>query len=213
MRNLFRFLCIIAIFSFANCGKKTATVPKHLVIDSFLLNNFNYAAGSYWVYRDSLTGALDSFSVIDNTFTSIPISSDNSLLNDAFAVTINQYNSSNAFIAKWRMDVTGGSINLFYFGTSYIDYDFLLVLPIKVGVIAAGNSTTDSAYNISIKDTITVDSSKYYEIVKYRHFKKNTPIYDNVIYYSKYVGILKLDLNQEDMRKILEIKRYKIIKK
>ncbi|HRO42990.1 MAG TPA: hypothetical protein PL009_09155 [Flavipsychrobacter sp.] len=57
--GIFFFLVIIV----CSCNKeKTTRVP----VNAELKKNFNYDVGSYWVYRDSLTGDIDSLFVVNN---------------------------------------------------------------------------------------------------------------------------------------------------
>ena len=60
--NVILFSFLIAFFCGVSCNKASPYKP----VDSEILRYFNYQVGSYWIYRDSLTGNIDSFVVFEN---------------------------------------------------------------------------------------------------------------------------------------------------
>lgn len=53
---------LLIIFSLSSCIKNPTTP-----VNSDLKAKFNYQPGSYWIYKDSISGQVDSFNVISNT--------------------------------------------------------------------------------------------------------------------------------------------------
>jgi hypothetical protein len=64
MKNIkFHFTLLVATVVLAmSCRKKDETV----YINPELKKHFSFKKGSYWIYRDSLTGGLDTFTTYDN---------------------------------------------------------------------------------------------------------------------------------------------------
>ena len=59
------FLILLVFFcAFIGCQKKTAIVPMNAILKKY----YCYKQGSYWIYRDSLNGDIDSFAVVSNNY-------------------------------------------------------------------------------------------------------------------------------------------------
>src|ERR1039457_5726431 len=57
------FLAIILLLLFEGCGKKSSNSTP---VDATLKKYFSYKVGTYWIYRDSLRGEIDSFVVLSD---------------------------------------------------------------------------------------------------------------------------------------------------
>jgi hypothetical protein len=55
---------VIMLAGLHSCRKPITHYP----INASLKAAFNYKVGSYWIYRDSISGMIDSFYVTDNTY-------------------------------------------------------------------------------------------------------------------------------------------------
>lgn len=198
---------ILYSFQFHSCKKPS---QPHDPIDSFLLNNFNYKAGTYWIYIDSLTGEEDSFVVVENVFGS-SVSGNSSILTDYLGEQILQFNNLTTK-AAWSMTLTGSQIEMEYQGNIQIDYIFFIIIPFKVESL--GYNDKDSGYVSSIGNTISVNSQTYIDVAVIRHSNDYGNVFahfNNTFYFNKDVGIIKMNLNQ-DVHNIWELERYKIIK-
>ena len=63
MKKYFGLCSMLVFIIVAACNKNN---ERHIPIDADVLANFNYKSGSYWIYRDSLSGQVDSFYVTYN---------------------------------------------------------------------------------------------------------------------------------------------------
>ena len=52
------------LFCFYSCKRPTPIVPMNPILKKY----YCYKKGSYWVYRDSLNGDIDSFAVVSNNY-------------------------------------------------------------------------------------------------------------------------------------------------
>ena len=61
MKAILSILCAVVLFG---CTRsKSVNTP----VNSDLIASFNYKPGTYWIYRDSISGEIDSFFVRSNT--------------------------------------------------------------------------------------------------------------------------------------------------
>jgi hypothetical protein len=209
MKILFVSISLLGIILFANCTKSTAPIT-HDAIDSFLVKNFNYKLGTYWVYKDSLSGQYDSFAVVDNRFVSSKVS--NSSFLDNIKIDINQYDHYRSKQAVWSMTLTGKAMNMSYNGKIQITYIFFILVPFKVGLL--GYNDKDSGYVASVNLPYRIKSVVYNDVATIRHVNDYDPVFshfDNTFYLNKDVGFIKMELKQ-DTHNILELERYHLVR-
>lgn len=209
MKKILIAISLLGLMQFTNCTK---TPVQHYPIDTFLLNHFNYKLGTYWIYKDSLTGEEDSFFVHDNTFSSIQEISNSPALTDNIDIDIFQYNNAKQYIAKWKMSLCARIIFLAYAGNIDISYNAFILIPFKAGLI--GYNDADSGYVISVNNIDTINSVTYYNIAIIRHlndFFHVNAFFDDTFYFNSDVGIIKMDL-KHDTHNIWELERCKIIR-
>ena len=106
MKYTLIILAFVGTISTYSCRKKT---PVHYTIDSFLLKNFDFKPGTYWVFKDSLSSDEDSFTVDSRTFFSQKIG-DNQYI-DGINTDVFQYYKSN-LVGRWYATISGGSIQM-----------------------------------------------------------------------------------------------------
>lgn len=200
-------VCFCSLILYIGCSKS----ETHFPVDPYLINNFNYKPGTYWVYKDSLSGVEDSFFVTKNSPNSQPLTRNSSTYVDAIIIDGLQYNSSNMKVAKWSMSLGGASIGWYYKGSVTYSYK-LISTPFVTGII--DTSEKDSAYVISVDGNYTINGESYSGVAKYRHFcdaNNYYPRFDDTYYLNSQVGIIKMDINH-DTHKIWELQRSKIVK-
>ena len=206
-------ISLLGIVLLSTCKK--APAAHHDPIDSFLVANFNFKPGTYWIYKDSLTSEEDSFFVIDYVFSSKQNSSNSTGLADYISYDILQYNNKKDTISRWRMGMIYNEYGLYYFdksGNMLMINDYFLITPYQIGLLEYNDA--DSGYVTSTNSYYTVKSILYYDVVIFNHKTGNNPLYphyDNTYYVSTGIGIIKMDLNQ-DTHNIWELERYKIVR-
>ncbi len=178
---------------------------------------FNYQKGSYWIYKDSLTGKEDSFSV---TYVEAFSSETDNSVTDYIHITITEFNLSTfTDTTVWELSMAGNTIGLnwneprFNAITNYLPF---LNYPFTKGLVLDGADNTGivtnifTVYNLNqitfntvaqINDTLTFTKPTYYH-------------YSDWFYFNDSVGIVKMSLNhpQDSINKVWELERWKIIK-
>jgi hypothetical protein len=91
MKSILAVAIIIMTFAYLPSCRKT-TLDRHRVNDS-LKAAFNYKPGTYWIYKDSLTGRLDSFAVTSQTddFSRLITSPNPDYLEEGIVIYITEY--------------------------------------------------------------------------------------------------------------------------
>lgn len=62
-KNIVLIITFILLFAIAACNDKT---PNIIPVNADMAKHFNYKQGSYWIYRDTISGRTDSFAVENN---------------------------------------------------------------------------------------------------------------------------------------------------
>lgn len=67
MKRLLRIgsILVMAVCMLSGCRKKTGETPSY--INEHFKDTFDYKVGTYWIFYDSLSGAMDTFTIIANT--------------------------------------------------------------------------------------------------------------------------------------------------
>jgi len=131
------FICLTVLYS---CSKNNGAV--NYPIDADLKAAFNYQVGTYWIYRDSISGRVDSFAVRENIFTpgsqTTPAGGNYTL--DGIRINITEYISeSTTDTSGWAYILSTNSedliwfSNINYFGQAYFDFAPLFTYPFKIG--------------------------------------------------------------------------------
>jgi len=206
----------------ASCNKKGS--QQNIPIDAAVLTNFNYKPGTYWIYRDSISGQVDSFYVTSNTG-NIPVDI-NGVIYDRISFYVSQANISsvpgndtitwlfgletNYLSLMLQIGKTGQPTDDVEFPT-FITYPFVLgqPLPKEFGAGVRGANV------ISILPSYTLNARAY----------TNTAVL-NIIdslpqhnYYDQFfinadAGIIKMKLNHfnDGLSRNWELQRYDIVK-
>jgi len=202
---------LFGIMLFANCTKTPSAT--HILIDSFLVKNFNYKPGTYWVYKDSITGEEDSFYVHDNVSTSTSSGNNYNSLEDNININIYQNSSANIKQANWFVNMNGKVLDIRYSGNITIEYVYFLIVPYQLGLL--NNSNEDSGYVVSINNSVSINKKTYAGVVITKH-KNNLdslyPSYNNTFFINNDMGIIKMVLNQGTLHNIWELEKCNIVK-
>lgn len=221
---------------FFGCNKPTK-VTNH-PINADLKAAFNYQKGSYWVYRDSISGMIDSFYVTNNNSQTVH-EAGRDFAYEEIDIHISELNIAPLpvipFLQNWQFNYYESSIEAFFTDsniyTNKIEYGTLVNYPFK-NVIVGTNYGTGIAYGSSAKDTVTNIFSSYLvfgqsfsNIAEVNHtadlsVKVNSPklnpySYNDWFYISADAGIIKMRLYHSAdtvYKRVWEIQRWKIIK-
>ena len=212
------FFISILIFAFCGCKKSDPVVQ----IDSRLKAGFNFQPGTYWIYKDSISGQVDSFFVRYNSLTTNPAG-----IGTQYIITIYvseyQINAINLQdttqwvykLADNEFDVQSNcAIALTNEGKS-IQYGEVFSFPMVVGTIYDYSGIENKL--ISILSSLVINTKSYANVSTIHSFGTNFTIdnwsIDNLFYVCDSVGFLKIIQNQplDSLHKVWELQRYNIV--
>jgi hypothetical protein len=192
----------IAVFLFAasSCSKKNLTMPISPDIDEY----FSFKKGTYWIYRDSLTGQTDSLAVTDNYTQSVQEASGS--YTDQTTIVVN-----NGAI-KWNLKLN--EIYFYYYESNMIADQFAISYPFPpIGNVIL--SVLDTCSVVGVYPTYLLNGISADTITEVSELNKqpgqNTS--DDIFFLNKETGILKMNLFHpfDSTRKIWELQRYHIV--
>ncbi len=214
---LFAFLMLLC--SCNGCKKKT-----NYSISADLMTAFNYKVGTYWIYRDSIGGSVDSFVVVNNQFT--PAYPYENFTFDRVAISIADYKLGPIFgedSSAWMMLLSINAIDLSVISTidtttgmedfsPMVTYSFV---PGPVTSVAIVNHA-DTGVIVQVLPTYVLNGQTYSEVGVVRHSMPGTSGKAAIsrFYVNKDAGIIKMAVNYPaiSLYRIWELQRYKIVK-
>ncbi len=223
MKNILLSVAIILLLLNA-CKKPNIT---HYTINADLKAAFNYQVGTYWIYRDSIGGGIDSFYVTKNQSGTSSVLDHNGdgYTNEGIAVYISEQNISPGLADTaneyWEYHYQSSMFNMNYFSLNktlvqlfpLIDYPFQSTLS---GSGAPGAPPYPQNGNvISISNSYTLNGNTFTNVAVVNHIA-NAPAlqYNDVFYISQSAGIFKMRLNHplDSVYRVWELQRWKIVK-
>lgn len=201
MKKFLGILIIVIAIAVLSCNKKDS--QQHITIDSDIIANFDYKVGSYWIYKDSISGQVDSFYVYQNN--GIGSIDDNGTLVDGIGIYLNQEKISGPGVAdtiKWVFDLESNFIalglTLTRFGqiVDQISFPVFISYPFSLGH-PSGNHKGISGGNVTeILSKYLLNGNSYdsVAVLIYNGNVNGYPINDTYFINDK-IGIVKMSLN------------------
>lgn len=205
MRQLSIFLCFVYIV--VACKK-----PSSIGIDPTIKKYFSYKKGTYWIYKDSLTGFVDSFVVLYND---LHTESTNNGTVDFESDNITIYRNGQVFDSAycyWQLIGGENNIGFHYEGIPQpLNYNTLFVYPFPpVGQYSA--SKPEKYVVQSIYNQIQIAGNNYNNVAEiFQTDDQNS--FGDYFYVNTDVGIIKMKLNHPtiSINSTRELIRYKIL--
>ena len=196
----------------------------HIPVDSNTKASFYYKPGTYWIYRDSLSGRIDSF-YVKNNWASLNVQIDDNHCADYFYSTIVEKNIINIItndsgIYNWQLEENGISFTKNQSNTSEYNLDYLPLFsyPFKVGAFqfidGSSGSGNDLSYFEQILTNCNISGQLYNNVAIIPHHAIDSSYFDK-FYLNADVGIIKMRLNhlKDSVKtKVWELQRWKIVK-
>jgi len=194
-------ICIMGMYS---C-KKNNPIP-HKIIDAHLKGAFDFQPGTYWIFKDSLTGQVDSF-YVRNNWNSIYTNASPSYTYDGITVDIKEVNELpiGSDTARWGIGLAQNQLAFSdYYKDDFFNYD-AIIYPFTSGI---------QPYDVYPESIILMSSFSI----------NNSTIFNNVaeicysggvndfFYLNSDVGLIKIVLNQRDAIRVWELQRWNIVK-
>jgi hypothetical protein len=189
---------------------------EYLDVDNDLLDSLTFPKQSYWIYKDSVTGALES--VVMDTFASRM-----ELINNAHhTYTHSNYHTTNLreYIdgidsALWQIQMLNdGEHNSVSMIVKYDPYRASILLAAYAPVLTRPlqglnyNVLADDSTEMTFIPSLTING-RTFENVVHVHYFKGVNRAEN-IYMNLNVGIIKLDQHSMGFHRTLELERWHI---
>jgi len=217
MKYYLTFL-ILAILTALGCKKE-----NHNGVDPGLQNAYSFPKGTYWIYKDSLSGDIDSFFVTDNSLVSVAT---NDGLNDHIFMAISENSEYRSKIetSQWQLLLNLSEIDLYWIQRnatpiSHADYSYspLAFYPFVVASSLSGEHYIATV--IQNFNTYTVGSNTFNKVTLINDTLFGTPnssdpYMNDWLYLSDGIGIIKMHLYhpQDTLDRIWELQRWHIVK-
>lgn len=207
-------LCLLIVSILLPSCIKTSSGPTviHETINSDLLAHYNFKVGSYWVYKDSITGKKDSLYVISNTFTSDKVTDEKIVDNINIVIGNHADNPTRLYDSiPWAINLTEQFMGIIVTGKTIAPF---ITEPINLGIIPG----TKIGIITNIFPAYTLNGNSFPNVLEINDtFFTNTSYkeyYNDWFYLSDSIGLVKLRLNHphDTVNKILELERWKIVK-
>jgi len=208
---------ILFSFAFWGCHKKEESKVTYAKIDEGLKKAFNFKQGSYWIYRDSLTGRIDSFITVANYLDStayVKGGYKESLPAYNIKIYISEFNllSPSGEVSKWEWQLVSNKVflNLItQYGQEYADqlFDFPLVKGMK-GFGPAGEYLCVDSFT-----SFALLGNTHNNVFELHHFNRSSSVIDDWFFINNDVGIIKMRaVCLDSVYHVWELQRSHIVK-
>lgn len=224
-------ILLLTVCIYLSCKKVPAAGEHYSLqyIDQQIKDFYNYDVGSYWVYKDLLTGDIDSFVVrsFGNNKDGLSATKDHNI--EGTLIVVYDYNitSTPVYRGKYSWDLSGHEATLHYY--HYLNNNVEEIVSYQFGSIPFKpfDMTTSPNNPYCNADTIhegiqhvpqyllgTAAYNDVYEIyVKQTSIEcKNVIPQNDSLYIDKKAGLIKMVLNNYAHYN-LELQRYHIVRK
>ncbi len=230
-----KLILIIATFIICGCSKMGGT---YYHISDALRADFNFKQGSYWIYRDSLTGTIDSVVVSQNvagTNSTTPHNPSEAVHSDYIDMTLTNYPVTSVYLSSdtinWSLQLTSGGMTLPY--TQYSTGLYTNVVLPDNGIMSFNvpypfiyPNSSDNCHidSITVLQNFLLNSVNYPTVgVRYKasfgciytpHYSLPVLSYSDQVYLCPKVGIIKMCINHplDSVYRVWELVRYHIVK-
>ena len=197
------------------CSCHKNNIP-HYTISAALKENFDYNVGSYWVYKDSINGEIDSFTVTSNNFNS---ENQNDAIVDVTNIWLKKYDNNSSDMEMWQIILMDSTFTVVFNNNkdiieSQLDLK-LFTFPFRFEDLNNANYGTGKVD--SIYQSYYLNVYKYSNVIMsnlYNALSYHPQIYNDYFYTSSTSGIVKVVFNhpQDSIYRVLELQNYFIVK-
>jgi hypothetical protein len=215
---LILLILLLIICTMAACSHSDPTI---VYLNATLKQKYNFQKGSYWIYKDSLTGVEDSMVVISTTL-EISSPSNNNIRTEGLRCDIRECDSKPDSVSSlFLISATEGSSSSFSFKVSIanllnqgLGFPYL-TYPFKN--ISYRSTLGDSIIITNIPTPYLLAGNNYDNVTQLLQASQPNLYYNNCCYINDSVGLIKIRTPYEDIAgnkqiKVLELQRWHIIK-
>jgi len=190
MKILYNLICLALLTTIAACTKDS---KKPVYINEDFKQHFSYKPGTYWVFYDSLTGALDTFTITENRDLS-PFFTPGDPLETVNMTMMEKYNGK---ALLWGLNITAPD----GFG---LNQDKITM---SIGLIQGWPITP--LENQEFLSSWQCRDSVYSNVYK---TNRNIPgYYNSTFYISQNLGFVGITINSDSINRKMYLTDYKIV--
>ena len=226
MRNL--FVLFVAIALVFGCTKIISESHPHSNLLASTKQHYLFKKGTYWIYRDSITGRVDSCYVY---YAKLDTVNSNGLMVERIVLRMKQYpianpNEDSVF---YEMSVSAGNQykayprDLFSFtgDKRYLYYNKLYFFSTHLPLSADSAFSTESAYSAVIKVQLNKEfvllGNTFSNVFEIQTNKSSTSNKGRTIFFNEAYGLIKMRIHTENgyydgEDKVWELQRWHVIK-
>ena len=217
-------LLIFLALIISGCKKKNNT-PATIPVNAGLKADFGYKPGSYWIYKDALSGNIDSAYVTSNTIIYRQLGC--ALMEGApeyeiMTISIKVSDNNPAVSEHWAITLTDSIFSLSLSNNKDVVESGLILQPFTYP-FRLGNSTLsegclmypDSACVTDIIPIVSINNQNFSNTVQLNHAgRTNIAAYNDCFYTSPEAGSVKIVFDHPTVavHRVLELQRYKIVR-
>ena len=206
------FIPLFCLFLFCRCNKTTPGNNVYTLVDSAFKANFNYQPGSYWIYRDSLSGRVDSFYVTQNMTAYVTPK-----WTESINIQVSEKNTDGSHPADsgaWVYTLEGTDAALNYFDSSnelVFAYNPFFIYPPGTAFLY-DDQVSDTPVILNTMGSYTVNGNTYSNVTDIEHRATGYPA--NYFFINDSAGIIKMELSTSSgaLSHVWELQRYHIIR-
>lgn len=207
MKIYYILYIIVFVVIISGCSKKDSK-PYSTPINDNLKKDFNFKRGSYWVYKDSISGRIDSFAVVksDSGSATMEINTKPSL-QDYINIFIDEYSVVVGISTiHWEWNLIGSAAYINIFPGPFFYY------PVVTGQTFP--FIYDRCTVTNIFPNYSIGGSALSNVAEINHYDTTSPKkYNDWLYVNSDVGIVKMRLNPQDsVPFVWELQRYNIVR-
>ena len=214
MKQKSAIFLLVCCLLFCNCEKK----DTYTHLNPALASAFIFHQGSYWIYKDSITGAIDSMYVKYYDSIPVPSNSDPTHYNDIITMVFGNYNGNLNYRDDWNIVLKNNEFVFSGFSSNTDGVENTLMIgSIQFPFVATtwGGYSNESCY-VRVLPEYMVSGSEYFKVAQLNCRSSYANIiakYDDHIYMDSSIGIIKYIFNHESdtVLKIIELQRYHIV--
>ena len=220
----FVFLLICSVILLPAC-KKSANGPQVITIEQGLRSNFGYQPGTYWIYKDSVTGQMDSAYVtntaMDSFYEGCVLRAGEPMF-QGMNITVMVNDNNPADTERWFFSLVDSSFSMSCFSNkdsveSMISMK-LFTYPFVPGAAINGGCVMNFDSG-AVTDIIplVVNKQNFTNTARSAHASMSgfsRYVYNDYFYVNQDAGLVKVVMNhpQKSVYRVLELVRYHLVR-
>ncbi len=210
------FFCFIILLLLFACKKNSIAPVIYTPVDTNLQKYFYYKPGTYWIYKDSISGQVDSFVTASDSISTVSI--ENSKIYTPYKIIIINvcaYKISNGLISfdgnwNWQLLDTRVYLNILSVPSDYSAPFFSY--PIKNDSIYSQGEYGNFIVTTNMFSSFSIGGTNYNNVAEIHHFWAGFGVRPHNDWFSinNDAGIIKMRINNspDSIYHVWELQKY-----